>query len=117
MTQTGAVLLGTLIGAMGGWVGAWISVRGENRRSLRRLALEAALREWDRHSSEAKERKQESRVPSLVTYFQFYARAMDLIDCKKLNAATIRELYEELISGQKGIPDINKMRQGVDGGE
>lgn len=88
------VLLGTVVGAVAGIFGAVMAAKIASQNDRRRIAVEAALREWEQATEYARTHGGRVYPPALYVYYN--VELLKLLDENRLTTET----YAELISGK-----------------
>jgi hypothetical protein len=86
-------LLGAVIGSSGSAVIIFLQTRAENRRARYRLALEAALAEFNCDTDYRK--KTGGSVAPLSMYLHYHVQVLEAIESGSLDAEKLAELLRE----------------------
>ena len=90
IVTSGLVMLGTVAGAAVGVIGTILTTRVTARIELGRVAVEAAMREWEKMHSVAQERG--GQIFPLALFIHYNVELLRLVDAGKLTAESYQEL-------------------------
>jgi len=74
-----AALLGAAIGSASGLAGAWIKERFESRRSLTKLAIDLANKDYEIKRKEHEERSLSGELPPIGAFYHYYNNLLQAI--------------------------------------
>ena len=103
------VLLGTIVGAAAGILGNLVMARAATRNEFRRIAIDAAMREWEINAKYAQQHGGEMYPPPLYMFYN--AELLRLIEDGTLNPLTYAALTEEIDRFRKAIQDHTERRR------
>ncbi len=118
ITNAFFVLLGTIVGAGAGVVGNVVAARTARHNEVRRLGIEAGLREWERmHDYGVKRGNAAVFPPALFMYYS--VELVRLLDEQRLTPETYRDLMtrRDLLRGIIREESERRLADCRDGGE
>lgn len=89
-------LAGTVIGSLGTLAVTLINKRAEEQKSLRDLALSAAVAEWKQHWDYVVSKNQSAEMYPLDTSIIYMASVLDVVLRGKINSANIESKLREI---------------------